>query len=734
VHPTALRLLPLCLAISGAVQAQQDAKPDWLLCANPQSLPMFRELAAEAAPREQAPTDIAADGMDVLKSDRTIFGGNVELNHADQWLGTDKLTFFHESEQYVTEGQVRYQDRVLRLTASEARGDGKAGSLSLKDVSYQFHEDLGNGVAATALMTGAIGELTDATYSTCPPGQRQWEFSAGSITINDETKRGRATNASLKLGKVPVLWFPVISFPTDDQRASGLLAPTIGQDDRNGFDLTVPVYLNLAPNYDATIAPHWMARRGLMLEGEFRYLFERQNGEVSATWLRNDDISGRDRSLVQWKHLAGLDANWFAKADLNHVSDPNYYGDFGSSIEATSTSLLASEMGLYGRGRHWTLSLSTASWQVANPLLPPGSEPYRRLPRLQASWEKSLQPWLEFGIRAEAVNFDHETQVGGQRFDIQPSLRLPLSGASWFVTPSLGFRHTSYSLDRDPFAPTADRSLQRNVGIFSLDAGAWFERSVSGGSLTQTLEPRLFYLRVPYRDQNALPLFDTQPLSFLWPSLFRDNRYGGADRQSDANQLTLALTSRLLDAADGSERLSAGIGRISYFDAPRVRIPGEPAISNDGSAWIIEANLALSDNWSIGASQQWDPDTERTELSSVRSQVRFGNGGVFNAAYRYRRDFAEQTDLSFVVPVNANWRLVGRWNYSLRDDQTLEALAGLEWKGCCTAVRLLARQYVRNFTSQENFGLYLEIELNGLGSFGRRTDHILDNAILGYSR
>lgn len=746
MRPTVLRLLPLCLAISGVVHAEEKEKPDWLLCVNPQSVPLFRALAAGDEARVQAATDVDSDSINVLKSEQTEFIGNVELSHADQWMATDKLTFIHDSEQYTTAGTVRYQDRTLRLTADDARGDQKADSISLKNVHYQFHEDLGNGFAQSAVMTGAIGELADATYSTCPPGQRQWEFSASTISINDKTKRGRATNATLRLGKVPVFWFPVLGFPTDDKRATGLLAPTLGQDNRNGFDLTLPIYLNLAPNYDATITPHWMARRGLMLESEFRYLFPDQSGALSATWLNDDDYTGHDRSLVRWQHFASINPHWYAKANLNHVSDDTYFADFGSSITATSTSLLESDLGVYGIGRYWAMSLSTESWQIANPLVLSGNEPYRRLPRLQATWNKPITTWLDAGVGMEVVNFDHANSnaasfdpdkvSGGSRLDLLPYLRLPFAGAAWFATPSLAFRHTQYWLDQSRVANARDQQPSRSLTIFSLDAGAYFERDINpgGNHLIHTLEPRLYYLRVPYRDQDDLPLFDTQPLSFLWPSLFRDNRYGGADRISDANQLTLALTSRLLAADDGSERLSASIGHIRYFDTPRVRIPGEPIITSDGSAWIVEANLALSDNWNIGASQQWNPYSRRTELSSVRSQFRFGQGGVFNASYRFRRDFAEQTDLSFVVPVNGNWRLLGRWNYSLRDEQTLEALAGFEWKGCCTAVRLLARQYVRSFDNRENFGLYLEIELKGLGSFGRRTDDLLDNAILGYSR
>ena len=319
---------------------------------------------------------------------------------------------------------------------------------------------------------------------------------------------------------------------------------------------------------------------------------------------------------------------------------------------------------------------------------------------------------------------------------------MPFGGSAWFVTPQLAWRYTRYDgLDGQPVELGAPASASRSLPIASLDAGAYFERSFQwhGGDYVQTLEPRLYYLRVPYREQSDLPVFDTRELTFGWTSLFRDNRFGGADRQSDANQATLALTTRVLGAADGRERLGVSIGRITYFDPPRVTLPNSPAISDNGSAWVANVDLSVSDWWSLGVTHQWDPDNRDTELSSVRSQLRLHHGTIVNAAYRFRRQAPnqpglEQTDLSFVVPVNRNWNLYGRWNYSLRDNQTIEALAGFEWNSCCVAVRLLGRQYIRSFDSRQNFGLYLEIELNGLGSFGRDTARLLDDAILGYAR
>lgn len=741
----ALRLLPLCFAISQAVVAQEAAQ-NWNYCVSPNTLPVFNTSPLTAESRELAETDIQANSMNLEKEKVTVFEGDVILQRSDQWMNSDKVTYSHDTEQFVTEGPVRYQDRSVRLTASQARGDQKKDSMSLQDVQYQFSNNLGNGTAKAATMQAESGELDGATYSTCPPGQRQWEFSASHITIDQKTARGTATNASLKLGGVPVLWLPFISFPTDDRRRSGILSPTIGNDQRNGFDLALPIYWNIAPNYDATFTPRWLSERGLMLGTEFRYLGDQSAAAFNTTWLPNDDLTGRDRGLIQLKYQSAINANWYGSADLNHVSDRQYFSDFGQSLNSTSLSLLASHAGVFGRGRYWSASVGLEYWQIANPLLPDGNAPFRRLPRLQASWMKPLSTWFELGIDAEAVRFTRDdvdsASDGGSRVDIQPFLRLPFSGASWYVTPEIAWRFTQYGSlhdndnDSGLVAANGDTSPQRSLPIVSLDAGMVFERDMQWGdrSYLQTFEPRLFYLYVPYRNQDNLPIFNSRDLTFDWPALFRTNRFGGADRQSDANQAAVALTTRFYENDTGRERLSASLGRITYFDTPQVTLPSTVFLPNSGSSWVAQVDWTLSDQWNLGLTHQWDPDNRQTQLSGLRTQVRWANGGLFNAAYRYRKNSLEQTDMSFRVPVKQNWNLLGRWNYSIQDGRSLESMLGMEWKSCCVALRVLGRDYIRTFDSKSNFGLYVELELNGLGSFGRNTEALLDNAILGYSQ
>jgi LPS-assembly protein len=741
VHRTPLRLLPLCLAIAGAVRAEDTTRPTWVLCENPQTLPLLASPAVDPGPREQAPTDITADTIDVKKTEQTEFAGDVQLKRSDQVLQTDKLTYRHEEETFSTEGDVRYQDRGIRLVAKQALGDQKADTITLKKVQYQFNQELGNGTADEATMKGQVGHLTNATYSTCPPGQRQWEFSASDIKVDDATKTGVAHNATLRIGRIPVLWLPVITFPTTDERRSGFLAPTIGRDDANGLDFKLPYYFNIAPDMDATLAPRWLAKRGLMLEGEFRYLGPGYHGKLEGTWLPNDDLTGHDRGLFGWDHYQVLNRYWRAIADLNQASDRRYFSDFGDSLNDSAVTLLTSTAGLYGRGHHWDASVAFESYQIANPLQPDASAPYRRMPRVQADWYEPFTPWLTAGIYGEAVKFDHEALSDGQRVDVRPYLQFDFGGDAWYLRSQVAWRYTGYSLDRS-WNPAQDRTPSRSLPIFDIDLGGYFERDTSWGGhgVVQTLEPRLYYLRVPYRDQSDLPLFDTRELSFGWTSLFRDNRFGGADLQADANQATFALTTRFLSADDGRERLALSIGRIYYIDEPRI-LTSSMSPSTSGSPWVAEADVAVSDHWSVAATQVWDPDQDGTQLSSLRGQYRWGErGGVVNASYRYRSEDSgpgaglEQTDLSFVLPVSERWNLLGRWNHSLRDHQTVEALGGFEWKSCCVKVRVLARQFVRSFDRQDNFGLYLEIELNGLGSFGRDTERLLDDAILGYTR
>lgn len=790
----ALRLLPLPLSIAICLPALADDKPvNWGLCPVTDVLPMFDDAPkadkAAAATRDQQPTDIEGDqltGTSVVPN----YQGNVALKRGDQFLGTDNLSFDTETGNYIAEGNVRYQDSSIRMKARRAEGNQESDTHKISDIQYQLVSRRGNGGAESIDLQGAVGQMHRSTYTTCDPSQPVWKLSAPQIEVDNDAGFGTARNAVLRIGKVPVLWAPYFKFPIDDRRQTGLLYPQVGLSGRNGFDYTQPIYLNLAPNFDDTLMPRYMSKRGFMLDNEFRYLYDGGRGELLTAYLPNDKLRDKDRGRVEFSGYHNINANWQARASLAWVSDERYLEDFSNRLLGVTTSNLQSQIGIYGTGENWTGGLMADYWQLTDYTLTEASLPYARQPRLFVNWDKPLLPWLETGVYAEAVNFTHldvhekfgadqeyertgvsRSMDGGSRLDVKPYVSMPFSGAAWYVTPTLAYRYTGYDLERgladdirrqnliaagiDPATATPEQlrgntSPSRSLPIGTIDAGLFFDRETTIGDtrFLHTLEPRLFYLRTPYRDQSDLPVFDTRDFTFSWGQLFRDSRYSGADRQNDANQLTMAVSTRFIDQDTGKERFSGSIGQILYFDDSRVTLnSSETPVEQGKSAWIADTNYMINDRWTLGATYQWDPKYKREDLASVRAHYLMSNDGIVNLTYRSRlnpqasttatrrdRTLLEQADLSFLYPLNERWSLVGRYYYSIQDRAPLEIIGGVQWDSCCLAVRAIARRYVRNREGELNNSFQIEFVLKGLSSIGQNTDRTLRRAILGYYR
>ena len=823
-----LRLLPLSLCIAIALPAYAaDDNENWGLCPLIDAVPSFDDAPAPSGTADQRasqPTAIDGGTLQRAGDDQNIVvQDNVRLSRGDQFLGTDKLSYNQESGKYTAEGHVRYQDSSMRLVAEHAEGDQNADKHQIDDVEYQLTSRRGNGGAERIELNGVKGSLLSSTYSTCAPNQRAWELRAHRIDIDTDEGMGVARNATLRIGKVPVLYVPWFMFPVDDRRRTGLLYPNIGFSGKNGFDWRQPIYLNLAPNYDATLFPRYMSKRGESLGVEFRWLYENGSGETYVNWMPRDDLSRKDpdrysyyiregnpvlkpgepipllpenqrprdnRGEFAFKGSHRFNGTWYAAANLAWVSDKYYLQDFSNSLYGQSATSLRSEIGVYGRGRYWDASFIADHNQLADFTLQENSLAYDRLPRATFHWAQPMQPWLETGVDTEAVRFQHSDMKfisndptpgipeslrreipGGSRFDIRPYVSFPLEGAAWYIRPKLAWRYTAYDLDANLAQQIAtqraitaygtntpsdvqirsfyNKSPSRSLPITSIDAGLYFDREteIRGDHYVHTLEPRVFYLRAPYRDQDGLPLFDTSPMSFSWGALFRDNRYSGADRQTDANQLTTALTTRLINSEDGRERLAASIGQIQYFDDIRVVAGAETPIKQGKSAWVADVSVSPTDRWTINATYQWDPRLRSEDVATLRARYLFGNAGVVNFAYRYRRNLAappgspseiadqyEQADVSFLYPINNNWSIVGRYYYSIKDSRPLEQIAGVQWESCCLAVRAIARRYQRNRSEDLNSSFQVEFELKGLGSAGQNTEKVLRRAILGYNR
>ena len=729
----ACRAAGLLLALPGAVAAQAivAVEQDWALCRRHALLDFFvADLPQDPAARPTAPIAIEAGSVDGVAKKNYVLQGDVVVTRADQRIAADTVRYDETIDRVEAEGNVRYQDSGLLLSADRIVAELPKDRSTLDEVRYQLLDARGNGTATRAVRADANRtELTNVTFTTCDPGDVDWQIAAREIELDQETGVGTARGMRVRFKDVTLLALPWATFPIDDRRKSGWLYPQIGSSDNGGFDLAVPYYLNLAPNYDATLVPRVITDRGFMAGGEARYLFERHRGEFAFTYLPNDDLAGRDRHSYYLDHVTQFNPRFNFVADINEVSDDRYFEDFGDSLSSAATSYLASSAYLNGRGSWWTLAFGGDDLEVTDPRIPSSAEPYRRLPRFVFDANRRFGDHVETGLRSELVKFDKDDALTGNRYDLHPWVAFPLERAAWYVRPEIGVRHTSYDLDR-----AVNDTPSRTTGIGTLDAGLFFDRYFTWNerALRQTLEPRLFYLYVPFEEQDDLPLFDTQELTFGFGQLFRTNRFSGADRQIDANQLTLALSSSLVDDVDGRELVRGSIGQIRYFDDQDVQLPGVPPGDFDGSAYAAELDVNLSDRWSLTLSQQHDPNDDETDLTAVRAQYRFGARGVANLAYRFRRNLLEQVDASTAFPISARTRLVARWLYSLQDEDTLEGFAGIEYESCCWALRVLGRHYVRNIEGETNNAIYLELELKGLGAFGRKSEDFLRRAILGY--
>lgn len=794
-----LRLLPLslCIALALPAHAADGDEEDWGLCPIVDAVPSFDDAPApvgDLATRGQEPTDIDGGQLERSANDQDIVvQDNVKLNRGDQFLGTDKLSYNAETGKYSAIGNVRYQDSGMRVTAARAEGDQNADKHRIEDVQYQLTQRRGNGGAERIDLDGAKGSMVESTYSTCPPGERAWELRAHRIDIDTAEGMGVARNATIRIGKVPVMYVPWFMFPVDERRRTGLLYPQISLSGRNGFDWKQPIYLNLAPNYDATLYPRYMSDRGSLLGAEFRWLYPKGKGEVYGNWMPKDDLPGNepDRYLndLNGNHIPGatlpednrgqfamtathnLNGNWYANTNLGWVSDTHYFEDFSSSLYGISNYSIRSDAGLYGRGQHWEASLMADHYQLADYTLTDSSLAFDRLPRAYGHWgQPFFGSWLQAGVDAEAVRFQHTEFLGGSRIDVKPYIAVPLEGASWFIRPKLAWRYTAYQNDGSAIERAnefiarygstltpeelaqqfRDNSQSRSLPITSVDAGLYFDRNttVRGDAFLNTLEPRIYYLNVPNRDQDGLPIYDTGATTFSWGQLFRDNRYTGADRQADANQLTAALTTRLISEDDGKERLAASIGQIFYFDDSLVTLPNETPIEQGKSAWIADASVSPSDRWTLSGTYMWNPKYRAEDMTSFRARYIFDNNGVVNLGYRYRRnasfrpgidppenqDLLEQADFSFLYPINRTWSVVGRYYYSILDKKELETIAGVQWESCCLAARLVARRYLRNRDGELDTRIMFEFELKGLGSAGQNVERSLRRGILGYNR
>ena len=661
--------------------------------------------------------------------------GGIYLRQGNKLAGAESARYDPTSKTLFLEGGVKYEDPNTQVASSKGELSYDFGRIRFLGAQFAVQSNNAHGAAdVIQIDRQGVLDLERVSYTTCPAGSNDWLLEARDIDLDTIRGVGSAKGVKLRFQGVPIFYAPYLSFPVGDARKSGVLSPQIGSTNRSGTEFVLPYYWNIAPNYDATITPRYLSDRGLQLQTQFRYLTKQSSGRLDVEDLPNDNMFGESRTMMRLRHRTNFDNDWRNRINFYQVSDNQYFEDLGGTLSSSSTTHLERNLIF----EHYTDTISLfgqfQDYQTLDDAILPEDTPYRRVPQLLMNgvWPHE---WLGTRLRfdGELVNFQRATGVTGWRLNMVPEVALPISRPGWFITPAVSFDFTQYELQNTE--PGQRTSPSRALPIGSLDVGMVLERDMKngGGHRIQTLEPRVLYVHVPYRDQGDLPVFDTITPDLNLVELFRKNRFLGVDRIADTDQVSVGITSRVIDGSTGRELLTATIGQTRYLSASGVTLPGEPLITNDTSDYVAEVHFSIHDNIKLDFGHQWGQEDRGTKWSQARLQYRPASNEVLNLSYRYRRDTLKQGDISWSWPLGSRWNFVGRYNYSFRDEEALEQFFGIEYESCCWGLRLVTRRHLSTRDGTRESSVGLQLILKGMSSVGTAADDMLERGILGYS-
>ncbi len=666
----------------------------------------------DTTPLDEAPMYISAKASRYEQEKQiATLAGDVVLRQGSLQAEADEANLHQAENRGELVGNVRLRDKGSLVVGDRAEIQLDNGEAQVDNAEYVIHaaHARGNALYAKREET-AIIRLKDGTYTRCEPGENTWHLKGNNVTLNPATGFGTATNVTLRVKDIPVFYTPYIYFPIDDRRQSGFLPPSVGSSSDTGFFVKTPYYFNLAPNYDATLYPTYMAKRGLLLEGEGRYLTKTSEGQIGAAWLDDQEDERKRQSdykdqrwMYSWQHQGGLNSRLLAEVDYTDVSDPYYFQDLSTDLGIDTPDFLNQRGSLSWRGDSYTARLNLHAYERTSVI---DVTPYERLPQITLDGRLPFQPGgLQFNYGTEFVSFQRDLRSGdfinengirqswydnnlrglnraeGERIHLEPGVSLPLNWTWGFLKPSVKYAYTQYDLKLDSKGldpghggiakSDFDDSPDRGLPIASLDGGLYFDRDTQwfGKAFRQTLEPRMRYLYVPYENQKDIPIFDSGESTFSYASLWRDNRFSGRDRIGDANQLSLGVTSRWIQP-DGFERQRLSLGQIIYFRDRKVQLLGidykdrEDAQSSV-SPYALEYLYRFNRDWNFNSTFNWDPDSHHTRSGSAmfHYQPEDNPNKVLNLGYRYRNDVVRFDQATGTWGFNNDFGRPGSPNY-----------------------------------------------------------------------
>ena len=667
--------------------------------------------------------------------DRSDFSGSVAIRWADKHLFAPEVTYLRgenlfEATQGVTLGMTdsalrgerasyRIADNVVDFTEVDYYLVGKTGGANGRADRLTFDRESG------------IDTFENVSYTTCARDSPFWQIKARAMTLDHNENHGTARDMTLRIGDTPVFWLPYFRFPLNDERASGFLTPTVASSSSRGAEFVLPYYWNIAPNQDATITSHPMSRRGFLFEGEYRYLGESQRGRIDAAWLPSDSgHDGDSRWRVGFEHTYRFNPHWHTRIDYQTVSDIDYLDDMSGGLGLYEAWYLDRYAALYGRNGWGDVMFKVQDYERVSAHVKEEARPYSRLP--QFTYHKTWRAdGFTFALDSEAVRFTKENFGGAWRYHTNSALAYRKSAAFGFIEPkiSLDLTHYDFQAENTTFRSGHE---DRVLPTLSLDSGVVFERAIGlgGERYIQTLEPRLFYLYTPYRDQSDIPLFDTSSKSKSWNWLFSRNRFTGKDRIGDTKQLTTALTSRFYRASDGQEKGRLSFGQIQYFRKRKVGLDGKVSDATSHSVLVSEGAYRIDRHWQLYGLSFWDSKKRRNNRDIVDLRYHLDADRYVGIGHRYNQEDYDQVSIGGGWRIDSDWRIFARYDYSLRHHRDFNTVFGVEYSDCCWAWRLVGRRYRHHPDAEKaSNDVYLEFIFKGLGNIGSSTRKVLSDAL-----
>ncbi len=696
----------------------------------------------------------------------SIIGKEAKVNVPDKLASIEDTVFRYQITPQARESVYNAQRQLVSVHVSGTNYRGtaqKVAEVARKNVTF-----------------------SDVFFTSCNPYSKAWTLKASELNLDQDAGIGTSYNTFLYIEGVPILYAPYFRFPIDNRRRSGFLFPSLQTSSISGVMVGAPFYWNMAPNYDMVITPKYYSLRGMQYQDLFRYLTTRSSGQVYLSALPSDKVfanfqnsaantvnypdatpqqrakllnSSDDRYQFAWIDSSRYSPNWNSDVNVDYVNDDNYLQDFGDAPFVNNdiysnlipTTQLLQEADLTYAEQHWSVTTQVINAQTLHPInLPPTSDQYARLPEvdLTGNYPNSFLG-LDYNLQGQLVDFQHPLfeynipttlpLVTGYRYNAIPSIDLYRAQAWGYINPKISFDQTFYTLTSPDSSVNQQNNMERGVPIYDIDTGLYFDRNLSFGksAYTQTIEPRLFYLYVPYVAQNQYPDFDASVNPAIsYSQLFSTNRFNGFDRIGDANQVTLGFTTRFVQNATGNDVFDASIGEIYYFQNRQVELPNPLTQSSDlaqVSPLVGQATWQFRQNWNATGNFAYDAIDHWLQNSTASINYYQDNSHIFTTSYSYvkngdptttdRGADLSQAGVSTAWAFDTNWQVLAGVNYNLTHKYAQTYLYGFEYDTCCWAARVVDSEQYLGFKSDGVTPFYdnqvsVEFSLRGLVASG----------------